>query len=111
MVKIVSERWKQVDSDTKSKMMNEYHAKLHEYPEALKKYYDSLTDAQRVKLEAARQDKKESKKKRQAMMELRKNGKPTRPVSSFGIFFAEQHSKDGLKHSFGPVLTLYNLFK
>ena len=44
--------------ETKTKMMNEYHEKLKKHPEAVKNYYDSLTDAQRVQLEAARQEKK-----------------------------------------------------
>lgn len=85
-------------------MMNEYHEKLQKFPQAIKQYYDSLTDAQRVQLEAAKQEKNELKKKRQATQELKKTGKPTRPVSSFGIFVAEQYLKDvSLKHNFGPV--------
>lgn len=103
-VKQVSEQWKKVDIETKTKMMNDYHEKLQKFPQAIKQYYDSLTDAQRVQLEAAKQEKNELKKKRQTSQELKKTGKPIRPVSSFGIFIAEQYSKDtNVKHNFGPV--------
>ena len=89
--------------ETKTKMMNEYHEKLKKHPEAVKNYYDSLTDAQRVQLEAARQEKNELKKKRRASAELRKTGKPARPVSSFGIFVKDEYLKDNTRHTFGPV--------
>ncbi len=104
LVQKVSEQWKKLDLETKTKMMNEYHEKLKKHPEAVKNYYDSLTDAQRVQLEAAKQAKNESKKKRRATLELRKTGKPARPVSSFGIFVKEQYLKeDNTRHTFGPV--------
>lgn len=99
----VAEKWKSVDSDTKSKMMKEYRDKLEKYPENVKNYYNSLTDTQRVTLEAAKQEKKELQTKRKISKEIKKTGKPTRPVGSFGIFVKEQHSKETSQKPFGSV--------
>lgn len=89
--------------ETKKKMLNEYHEKLQKHPEEVEKYYSSLTDAQRVQLEAAKQDKNEVKKKRRTMQELKKTGKPIRPVTSFGLFVRDEYTKMQSKHVFGPV--------
>ena len=88
-------------------MLKEYHEKLSKYPDVLKKYYDSLTDGQRVQLEAAKQQRNLSKKKRRDQQERRKLGKPIKPVTSFGMFVAEEFSKNQSKHNFGPV-KIYN---
>ncbi|KAI9551952.1 hypothetical protein GHT06_022289 [Daphnia sinensis] len=102
VVQKVSEQWKKVDMETKTKMLNEYHEKLQKHPEEVEKYFSSLTDAQRVQLEAAKQDKNEIKKKRRTMQELKKTGKPIRPVASFGMFVKDEYSKMQSKNTFGP---------
>lgn len=84
-------------------MLNEYHEKLHKHPEEVEKYYSSLTDAQRVQLEAAKQGKSEFRKKRRTMQELKKTGKPIRPVTSFGLFIKEEYAMMQSKYAFGPV--------
>jgi hypothetical protein len=101
----LAEAWKLVDIETKTKMMNEFHEKIKTHPEALQQYYSTLTDAQRVQLEAAKKTRMESLKKIRSKFELRKTGKPTRPTGMFGIFVKDVYSKktnDSTKY-FGTV--------
>ncbi len=86
-------------------MMNEFHEKIKTHPEALQQYYSTLTDAQRVQLEAAKKARMESLKKIRSRFELRKTGKPTRPTGVFGIFVKDVYSKmtDHSTKSFGTV--------
>ncbi|EFX83491.1 hypothetical protein DAPPUDRAFT_315773 [Daphnia pulex] len=89
----LAEAWKLVDIETKTKMMNEFHEKIKTHPEALQQYYSTLTDAQRVQLEAAKKTRMESLKKIRSKFELRKSGKPTRPTGMFGVFVKDVYSK------------------
>ena len=89
----LAEEWKLVDVETKEKMMNEYHEKIKNHPGALQQYYSSLTDAQRVQLEAAKKIKKESLQKLRLQLELKKSGKPIRPAHAFGMFVKDVFSK------------------
>lgn len=91
-------------------MMKEYHDQLQKFPVDTKKYYDSLTDTQRVTLEAAKQEKKETKIKRKASKEMKKTGKPTKPISSFAMYVKEEHAKEKVKQPFGPVSSNFRLF-
>lgn len=101
----VAGEWKLVDIETKNKMLNEYHEKIKKHPDTLQQYYNSLTDAQRVQLEAAKQNRKEYLQKLRLRLELKKTGKPNRPANAFGLFVKDAYSKmakDSAK-SYGKV--------
>jgi hypothetical protein len=101
----LAEEWKLVDSDLKTKMMSEYHKQVQKHPEALQQYYNSLTDTQRVQLEAAKKLRKENLQKIRLNLELKKTGKPNRPTNAFGSFVKDVYSKTtkGSINSHGKV--------
>lgn len=85
-------------------MMNDFHKEMEEYPKILKNYFDSLSDSQRVKLEAGKAEKQEAKKKRQILIEERKTGKPSKPPNSYALFVKEHFKHLELPKKIGKVI-------
>lgn len=85
-------------------MLDEFHKEMAEYPKVLKNYLDSLSDSERVKLEAAKVEKKEAKKKRELMNEERKTGKPSRPPNVYALFVADYFNKLGHPYKINRVI-------
>jgi hypothetical protein len=98
-----------VDQETKVKLHKEFLEKMAKYPEEQSNYYKSLTEEQRAQLEEAKDKLKLTKQKKKDREELKSNGKPERPATSFALFVSEQIQSRHLKGNVKVCLVFLDL--
>ncbi|KAL1494064.1 hypothetical protein ABEB36_009722 [Hypothenemus hampei] len=95
VVKAISEKWKQLDQETRDKYATEAAMEQEKYNEQIVRYLAVLTPEQRKALKEFDTVKRESKKKRKIKKDSKLEGRPKRPLSSFGLYVQDMHVKLG----------------
>ncbi|XP_025410455.1 transcription factor A, mitochondrial [Sipha flava] len=94
-VRVVSEMWKNVDSENKQKMNEVYNKELEKYKKNVELYKQSLTEDQKNELFRLKYEQIEQRTKRKLKKELKDLGKPRKPLTAYLMFVSEEIKNHG----------------
>uniref|UniRef100_A0A182K035 HMG box domain-containing protein n=1 Tax=Anopheles christyi TaxID=43041 RepID=A0A182K035_9DIPT len=94
--KLASVKWQSLDQDSKTKLEEEYKREQAVWIQKNAKYLSQLTDAQKEEIKLERQQRHESKVKREHKRMLRELGRPKRPMNAYLRFCIQNKPAAGL---------------